>query len=73
MRLQSYHGSQKVQKRMVNIPQGETSSQPTPKIQAIYASESELLLKDQCVDFEEEILVNKKLFNCRNRLKLYQY
>ena len=53
MRLQSYHGSQKVQKHMVNIPQGETSSQPTPKIQAIYTSESELLLKDQCVDFEE--------------------
>ena len=34
---------------------GETSSRPTPKIQAVYASESELQLKNQnwSVDFEE--------------------
>ena len=38
---------------MANTLQGETPSQSTPKIQAMYASESELLLKDQCVDFEE--------------------
>ena len=43
---------------MANTLLGEASSQPIPKIQAIYASESELLLKDQCVDFEEKILDN---------------
>ena len=53
MRDRSDHGSQKVlfKKLMANTLQGETQSQSTPKIKALYASESEL--KDQCVHFEE--------------------
>ena len=43
---------------------GETSSQPTPKIQTVHASESELLMQDQNL----RMLILKKYWERRGEL-----
>ena len=61
--------SQSVQKHMTSTSEIETSFQPTPKIQDVHASDSELLLKDQNLRVLIFLLLDiLKLSDCRIRL-----